>query len=141
LEEDQMATRQHPQVVTIDEGDGPVKVVKDPGGRVITKEQVTKIRQKQQADLEKVAELRDNLQAGDAEAVAEVTGQVKDRVAKRLVLLAGQHGKLQEQRSKLDAGDAATTDEVVGRMIHRLSRRIERLTEAQGRLDTLLAEL
>ena len=31
-----MATRQHPQVVTIDEGDGPVKVVKDPGGRVIS---------------------------------------------------------------------------------------------------------
>lgn len=136
-----MPNRAAPQVVTIDEGDGPVKVVKDPGGRVITKEQVTKIRDKQQADLEKVAELRDKLQAGDAAAVAEVAGQVKDRVAKRLVLLDRQQGKLQEQRSRLEAGDAETTDEVVRRMIHRLSRRIERLTEAQGRLDALLAEL
>ena len=88
-----MATRQHPKIVTIDEGDGPVKVVKDPGGRVITKEQVTKIRDKQQTDLQKVIDLRDKLQAGDAAAVAEVTGQVKDRVAKRLVLLARQQGE------------------------------------------------
>jgi len=136
-----MPTRERPKVVTIDEGDGPVKVVKDSGGRVITKQQITKIRDKQQADLEKVTDLRAKLQAGDAAAVADVTGQIKDRAAKRLVLLARQQRELEQQRSKLEAGDAQTTDEVVRRMVDRLARRIERITESRDRSDALLAEL
>jgi len=136
-----MPTRQRPKVVTIDEGNGPVKVVKDPGGRVITKEQLGKIRDKQQADLQKVTDLRDKLWAGDAAAVAEVTGQIKDRAAKRLVLLARQQKELEQQRSKLEAGDAQTTDEVVHRMVGRLARRIERITASRDRSDALLAEL
>ena len=136
-----MPERENPKVVTIDEGDGPVKVVKDHGDRIITKEQVGKIREKQQADLQKVTELRNKLQAGDRTATAEVAGEVKDQVARRLVLLARQQDELQRQQSNLETGDAKTTDEVVRQMIHRLSRRIERLTDAQGRLDALLARL
>jgi len=136
-----MPTRERPKVVTIDEGNGPVKVDKDSQGRVITKDQVTKIRDKQQADLAQATGLRDKLQAGDAAAVAEVTGEVKDRAAKRLVLLARQQQELQQQRSKLEAGDAQTTEQVVSRMIHRLTRRIERITALRDRSDALLSEL
>jgi len=136
-----MPTRERPKVVTIDEGNGPVKVVKDSQGRVITKDQVTKIRDKQQADLAQATGLRDKLQAGDAAAVAEVTGEVKDRAAKRLVFLARQQQELQQQRSKLEAGDAQTTEQVVSRMIHRLTRRIERITALRDRSDALLSEL
>jgi len=136
-----MPTRERPKVVTIDEGNGPVKVVKDSQGRVITKGQVTKIRDKQQADLAQATGLRDNLQAGDGAAVAEVTGQIKDRAAKRLALLAKQQRELEQQRSKLEAGDAQATDQIVHQMIRRLSRSIDRITEARDRSDALLSEL
>ena len=136
-----MPRREQPRVVTIDEGAGPVKVIKDPAGRVITKQQITKIRDKQEADLEKVTDLRDKLQASDRAAIREVAGQVKDRAAKRLSLLARQQRDLESQRAKLEAGDTGATQEVVDQMIRRLSRRIEQFTAARDRSDELLAEL
>ena len=136
-----MSRRKRPQVVTIDEGDGPVKVVKDLAGRVVTKQQITKIRAKHQADLEKVSDLRDKLQAKDRTAIGQVAGQVKDRAANRLALLARQQRELESQRTKLDAGDTEVTQEVVDQMIRRLSRRIELFTNARDQSDALLAEL
>jgi len=136
-----MPKRERSQIVTIDEGDGPVKVVKQPSGQVVTKEQITKIRNRQAADLEKVTDLRDKLQASDRAAIREVAGQVKDRAAKRLSLLARQQRDLESQRAKLEAGDTGATQEVVDQMIRRLSRRIEQFTAARDRSDELLAEL
>lgn len=129
------------KVVTIDEGDGPIKVVKDSSGRLITKEQLTLIRDKQQADLTKVTELRDKLAAEDPAAVAEITGQVKDQVEKRLAILRRQQTELEAKRAKLEAKDAEVTAEVVGRMVQRLTRRAERTQQARERSDALLSQL
>ena len=129
------------KVVTVDEGSGPVKVVKAPGGQILTKEQVALIRDKQQADLDKVTQLRDKLAASDAQAVAEIVGQVKDQLAQRVAMLDRQKAELETKRAKLEARDSTVTNEIVGRMVDRLSRRAERTAQARDRSAALLDEL
>lgn len=136
-----MKEQDEAKVVTVDEGSGPVKLVKDAGGRLLTKEQVAIIRQRQQADLDQATQLRGKLAAGDSAATAEVVGQIKDRINLQLAMMDRQKVELQGTLAKLEAGDAATVKTMVGQMVQRLDRRAELATQARDRSVALLAEL
>lgn len=136
-----MAEQNDAKVVTVDEGMGPVKVVKDPGGRILSREQVAIIRDKQQADLEQVTQLHAKLTAGDAAATADVVAQFKDRLTLQLTMLDRQKAQTQEMLAKLNAGDAPTVSKVVGQMTQQLSRRVEGQTAARDRSAALIVQL
>ena len=136
-----MPQEEAPKIVTLDEGDGPVKVVKDTSGRILTKDQLQLIRDRQQAELDKATGLHDKLAAGDEAAVTQITGQVKDQMVSRLGLLKRQQEELDQKQAALEAGDATAVEEVVGQMVKRLAGRIERLTAVRDRFDALLAGL
>jgi hypothetical protein len=129
------------RTVTVDEGNGPVKAVKDGAGRILTREQVGMIRDKQQADLDRVTDLHGKLVAGDAAATADVVTQFKDNLTLRLAMLDRQKAQLQDTLAKLNAGDATATASVVDQMVQRLSRRAEGMSTARDRSAAVLAEL
>ena len=136
-----MAEQNDAKVVTVDEGSGPVKAVKDPSGRLLSREQMAMVREKQQADLEQVTQLRDKLTANDAAATADMVGQFKDRLSLQLAMLDRQKAQMQDTLAKLEAADAKTVSTVVGQMVQRLSRQAEGMATARDRSVTLLAEL
>ena len=129
------------KVVTLDEGDGPVKAVKDAGGRIVTAGQMEAIRRKQEADLVQVTHLRDKLVAGDAAATAQIVGQVKDSLTRQLALLEKQKADTAATLAKLEAGDQAATADVVTRMTEQLGRRVDMITAAQDRSVQMLTEV
>jgi hypothetical protein len=129
------------KVVTVDEGSGPVKFVKDTGGRLLTKEQVAMVRDRQQADLDQATDLHGKLTAGDPAATADVVGQIKDRINLQLAMMDRQKVELQATLAKLEAGDAPTVRTMVGQMVQRLARRAELATQGRDRSTALLAEL
>ncbi|HOQ61986.1 MAG TPA: hypothetical protein PKZ08_15275 [Vicinamibacterales bacterium] len=136
-----MRQQDEAKVVTVDEGDGPVKLVKDTGGRLLSREQMTLVRDRQQADLDQATELHGKLTAGDAAATTDVIGQVKDRITLQLTMMDRQKTELQATLAKLEAGDAGTVKTMVGQMVQRLARRVELATQARDRSASLLAEL
>jgi hypothetical protein len=136
-----VAEQSDAKVVTVDEGSGPVKVVKDPGGRILSREQMALVRDKQQADLDQVAQLRDKLAANDAAATADMLGQFKDRLSLQLAMLDRQKGQMQDTLAKLEANDTKTVSTVLGQMVQRLSRQAEGMAKARDRSAALLAEL
>ena len=136
-----MRQQDEAKVVTVDEGDGPVKLVKDTGGRLLSREQMTLVRDRQQADLDQATELHGKLTAGDAAATTDVIGQVKDRITLQLTMMDRQKTELQATLAKLEAGDAPTVKTMVGQMVQRLARRVELATQARDRSAALLAEL
>lgn len=129
------------KVVTIDEGDGPVKAIKDAGGRIVTAEQVDAIRQKQEADVAQISDLRDKLVAGDVTATAQIVGQVKDSLARQLAMLDKQKADTAATLAKLEARDATATADVVKRMTEQLSRRVDMVTAARDRSAQMLTEV
>jgi hypothetical protein len=132
---------QEAKVVTVDEGSGPVKFVRDTGGRLLTKEQVAMVRDRQQADLDQATELHGKLTAGEPAAIADVVGQIRDRINLQLAMMERQKVELQATLAKLEANDAATVKTMVGQMVQRLARRAELATQARDRSTALLAEL
>ena len=129
------------KVVTLDEGDGPVKAIKDAGGRIVTAEQVDAIRQKQEADVAQISDLRDKLVAGDAAATAQIVGQVKDSLSRQLAMLDKQKADTAATLAKLEAGDATATADVVKRMTEQLARRVDLVAAARDRSVQMLAEV
>ena len=136
-----VAQQNDAKVVTVDEGDGPVKAVKDAGGRILSREQMTLVRDKQQADLEQVTQLRDKLTAGDTTATADMVSQFKDRLTLQLAMLDRQKAQTQETLAKLEAGDAKTVSTVIGQMVQRLSRQTEGMTKARDQSVALMTQL
>lgn len=129
------------KVVTIDEGDGPVKAIKDAGGRIVTAEQVDAIRQKQEADAAQISDLRDRLVAGDVTATAQIVGQVKDSLARQLAMFDKQKADTAATLAKLEAGDQAATSEVIKRMTEQLARRVDMVMAARDRSVQMLTEV
>lgn len=129
------------KVVTLDEGDGPVKAIKDAGGRIVTAEQVDAIRQKQESDLTQISDLHDKLVAGDVTATAQIVGQVKDSLARQLAMLDKQKADTAATLAKLEAGDQAATADVVKRMTEQLSRRVDMVAAARDRSVQMLTEV
>ena len=129
------------KIVTVDDGNGPVKALRDGAGRLLSREQVQAGRDKQDADLRQVTQLREKLASDDAEAKADVVAQVKGRLAVQLAMLERQKAQLQETLAKLEAGDAKAVAAVVSQAVQQLARRAEGLKQAQTRTDTLLAQL
>ena len=136
-----MKDKSETKIVTVDDGNGPVKAVKDASGRLLSKEQVKALRDKHQADLDQVTEARDKLAANDEAAKANVVSQFKDRLAVQMTMLDRQKVQMQETLTKLDAGDGKTVDTVVNQMAQQLSHRVENLKQARDNAEALLAEL
>ena len=136
-----MKDKSETKIVTVDDGNGPVKAVKDASGRLLSKEQVKALRDKHQADLDQVTQMRDKLAANDAATKTDVVGQFKDRLAVQLTMLDRQKAQMQDTLTKLNAGDAQTVTTVVGQMVQRLSRQAEGMAKARDRSAALLAEL
>jgi hypothetical protein len=136
-----MRQQDEAKVVTVDEGGGPVRLVKDTGGRLLTKDQVALVRDRQQADLDQATDLHGKLTAGDPAATADVVGQVKERITLQLAMIDHQKVELQATLAKLEAGDAPTVKTMVGQMVQRLARRAELATQARDRSAALLVEL
>ena len=129
------------KVVTLDEGDGPVRAIKDASGRIVTAEQVDAIRQRQEADVAQISDLRDKLVAGDTAATAQIVGQVKDSLTRQLAMLDKQKADTTATLAKLEAGDPAATADVVKRMTEQLARRVDMVTAARDRSVQMLAEV
>lgn len=129
------------KVVTLDEGNGPIKAIKDAGGRIISAEQVDTIRQKQEKDLTQISDLRDKLVAGDAAATAQIVGQVKDGLARQLALFDKQKADTAAALAKLQANDQAAVADVVKRMTAQLTRRVDMVAAARDRSVQMLAEI
>ena len=72
-----MKDKSETKIVTVDDGSGPVKAAKDAYGRLLSKEQVQAIRDKHQADLDQVTQVRDKLTAKDEAARADVGRFIK----------------------------------------------------------------
>jgi len=136
-----MSNQNETKIVTVDDGNGPVKAVKDGTGRLLSKEHVKALRDKQQAELDQVTQVRDKLAANDAAAKTDVVGQFKDRLAVQMTMMDRQKSQMQDTLAKLDAGDAKTVATVVTQMVQQLSRRVEGIQQARDRSDVLLAEL
>lgn len=129
------------KVVTIDEGDGPIKAIKDPGGRIMTTEQVDAIRQKQEADLAQATAARSNLLAQDRAATDQVVAQVKDGLTRQIAALDRQKADLTAALSKLEAKDEATIADVVKRTTDQLARRIDWIAAARDRSAQVLDQV
>ena len=129
------------KTVTVDEGSGPVKAVKDSAGRILTREQVAAIRDKQQADLDQITQLHGKLAAGDVAATTDVVAKFKDRLTLQLAMLDRQKAQTQDMLAKLNAGDAPTVSKVVGQMTQQLGRRVEMQTAARDKSAALLTQL
>lgn len=129
------------KIVTVDDGNGPVKAVKDAAGRLLSKEHVKALRDKQQTELDQFKQVRDKLAADDAAAKADVVAQFKDRLAVQMTMIDRQKAQMQETLAKLDAGDAKTVASVIGQMVQQLTHRADSITQARDASDTLLAEL
>lgn len=136
-----MSNPNETKIVTVDDGNGPVKAVKDAAGRLLSKEQVKAMRDKQQAELDQVTQVRDKLSANDAATKTEVVGQFKDRLAVQMTMLDRQKSQMQDTLAKLDTGDAKTVATVVTQLVQQLSGRVEGIRQARDRSDALLAEL
>ncbi len=129
------------KIVTVDDGNGPVKAVKDAAGRLLSKEHVKALRDKQQAELDQATQTRDKLAANDAATRTDVVGQFKDRLAVQMTMLDRQKSQMQDTLAKLDAGDAKTVAAVVAQMVQQLSRRVEGIQQARDASDALLKQL
>jgi len=70
-----MSNPNETKIVTVDDGNGPVKAVKDAAGRLLSKEHVKALRDKQQAELDQVTQVRDKLSANDAATKTDIVGQ------------------------------------------------------------------
>lgn len=136
-----MEERNAPRIVTVDEGRGPQRVMKEPSGRILSREQVAMIRDRQQADLDKLSALKGKLDAGDAEAVAEAVGQVRQRLTQRLAMLDRQKAEMESTLARLDANDTEAVADVVGRTARQLAQRAEMISRSRDRSAALLAEL
>jgi len=136
-----MQDKNETKIVTVDDGSGPVKAAKDSYGRLLTRDQVQTIRDRQQADLDQVTQAHDKLAAHDETATANVVRQFKDRMAVQLTVLDRQKAQLQETLTKLEAGDGKTVETVVGQMVQQLATRVATLTQARDASDALLAQL
>jgi len=129
------------KVVTLDEGDGPVKAIKDASGRIVTADQVDAMRQKQEADLAQATDLHDKLAAGDPAATAQIVSQVKDNLTRQLAMLDKQKADMTATLAKLEAGDQAATADAVQRMTDQLSRRASLFAAARDRSVQMLTEV
>lgn len=129
------------RVATLDEGDGPVRVVRDAEGRIITRAQIAAVHARQDAEHRQVAELCEKLKSGDAAATAQVLGQVDARVQQRLVALARHRTELESTLAKLKAKEPKATADVLAGMTRRLERRAALLGEARDRTAALLSQL
>jgi hypothetical protein len=136
-----MSNPNETKIVTVDDGNGPVKAVKDGAGRLLSKEHVKALRDKQQAELDQVTQVRDKLAANDATTKTDIVGQFKDRMAVQMTMMDRQKSQMQDTLAKLDAGDAKTVASVVSQMVQQLSRRVEGIQQARNQSDALLAEL
>lgn len=129
------------KVVTIDEGDGPVRAIKDPGGRIMTTEQVDAIRQKQEADLAQATDVRSKLLAKDLAATEQVVAQVRDGLARQIAALDRQRVDLTAALGKLEAGNEAAIADVVKRTADQLARRIDWIGAARDRSVQVLDQV
>lgn len=129
------------KIVTLDEGAGPVKAVRDASGRIVTAEQLDAIRERQETELAQVTDLRDRLAAGDAAAVGQATGQVRDGLERQVVMLEKQKADAAAALAKLQANDTAAVADVVRRTLEQLTRRVEMLAASRDRSAAMLAEL
>jgi hypothetical protein len=136
-----MQDKNETKIVTVDDGGGPVKAAKDSYGRLLTREQVQMIRDRQQADLDQVTQARDKLADHDEAATAGVVRQFKDRLAVQMTMIDRQKAQMQETLAKLEAGDSKTVETVVGQMVQQLATRVATLTQARDGSDALLAQL
>jgi hypothetical protein len=136
-----MQDKNETKIVTVDDGGGPVKAAKDSYGRLLTREQVQTIRDRQQADLDQVTQARDKLADHDEAATAGVVRQFKDRLAVQMTMIDRQKAQMQETLAKLEAGDSKTVETVVGQMVQQLATRVATLTQARDGSDALLAQL
>lgn len=128
-------------IVTVDDGTGPVKALKDSLGRIITAEEVRQLHERQRVDHAGLIALRDKLVANDAEATAQLVDQVKRQTSQRLGLIERQKAQMQETLAKLEARDAATVQGIADQMARRLGHRADRLAQVRDRTATLLAQL
>lgn len=129
------------KVVTIDEGNGPIKAIKDPGGRLMTSEQVEIIRQKQDADLAQANETRTKLLAKNRSATEQVVTQVKDGLVRQIAALDRQRADLAAALAKLEAKDESTIADVVKRSADQLARRIDWIGAARDRSVQVLDQV
>ena len=136
-----MQDKNETKIVTVDDGGGPVKAAKDSYGRLLTREQVQTIRDRQQADLDQVTQARDKLADHDDAATVGVVRQFKDRLAVQMTMIDRQKAQMQETLAKLEAGDSKTVETVVGQMVQQLATRVATLTQARDGSDALLAQL
>ena len=136
-----MQDKNETKIVTVDDGGGPVKAAKDSYGRLLTREQVQMIRDRQQADLDQVTQARDKLADHDEAATAGVVRQFKDRLAVQMTMIDRQKAQMQETLAKLEAGDGKTVETVVEQMVQQLATRVANLTQARDGSDALLAQL
>jgi len=136
-----MSGKSETKIVTVDDGNGPVKAAKDPYGRLLSKEQVQAIRARQQTDLDQLTQVRDKLAANDAATKTDVVGQFKDRLAVQMTVIDRQKSQMQDTLAKLDAGDAKTIATVVTQMVQQLSGRVQGIQQARDSSEALLAEL
>ena len=136
-----MQDKNETKIVTVDDGGGPVKAAKDSYGRLLTREQVQTIRDRQQADIDQVTQARDKLAANDEAARADVVRQFKDRLAVQMTMLDRQKAQTQETLAKLEAGDAKIVASVIDQMVQQLTNRADSITQARNASDALLAEL
>ena len=136
-----MQDKNETKIVTVDDGGGPVKAAKDSYGRLLTREQVQTIRDRQQADLDQVTQARDKLADHDEAATVGVVRQFKDRLAVQMTMIDRQKAQMQETLVKLEAGDSKTVETVVGQMVQQLATRVATLTQARDGSDALLAQL
>jgi hypothetical protein len=129
------------QIVKLDEGNGPVPVVRGDDGRIITRAQLAAVHARQDAEYRQAAELCGKLKGGDSAATDQVVEQVSTQARQRLAALARHKADLESTLAKLEAKEAKTTADVVTRVTRRLDRRAALLCEARNRTAALLAEL
>jgi len=117
------------------------KVVLAPGDRILRQDDLQALADKQQADIDAVAAAKAQLNAGDAEAVADLVLQTADRLQNRVQATRERADALEVERGKLAGGDQPTIDNLVGKAVESMSRRITRLTAAKDRVADLLNQL
>ena len=129
------------QIVKLDEGNGPVPVVRDAGGRLITRAQLVAAHARQEAEYQQAVELRKKLTDGDTTATAQIVEQVSGQMRQRLVALGRHKTEVECILGKLDAKDAKTVMDIVARTGRRLDHRVKLLGQARDRTAAVLAEL
>ncbi len=129
------------RVARIEENGQSEKVLIDAKGRVVRRDQLSKVLQRQQEDSARLTATAAKLAKKEKKAVDSLVTQTVETLGRRVVQTQRFIERLTNERDRLSQGDADSVDKLVTATTVRLDRRRTHLAEAMDQTERLVVEL